>query len=238
MNSILSKLEHSTAIPTEAQVESLALERHNNSGAILRVDNTYLRILLLASQAQLGRRSRAAFDAEAQATVLNTVHDRYYSAVLRGVTTHDIEIDETQDPKERTRRSLERNRRSAFARSAKSVLLSYVEGGGDMRKLDVTTVTKGMLRKAVTAPEPTNKVERQIARSKGALFRAIARQAKSDAYKAQQTLEAAIDELQLMLNELPDEDDAEPEPMVDRRAPPDRPHARTRVGVPLLNRGA
>lgn len=237
--SILSKLENKTTIPTDSQVESLALERYNNASLISRIDTTYLSILVLASQAQLGK-GRRKLGAEDQAKVLETVHERFYAAVLRGVTTHDIEVEAGLEAKEATRRSLERNRRSAFARSAKSTLLAFVTGGGDLRGLDAWTVSKTALRKAVAPPEPTDRTERQIVRAKGSLFRAFARQARASPEEARQALETAIEELQQMLDQLPaeGEESHDETTVTPARRSSDIAHARTRVGVPMLNRGA
>lgn len=239
--SILSKLEHATTIPSDAQVESLALERYNNAIVVARVDSTYLRIIVMASQAQLGKSKRGKVDAEGQSKVLESVHERFYAAVLRGVTTHDIAIEPGLAPKENTRRSLERNRRSAFARSAKSTLLAYVKGGGDLRALDPDNVSKAGLRKAVEAPEPTDKTERQIVRSKGSLYRALARQARASPEAAREAIETAVEELQALLEQLgPEvEDTAEDEaPPPQHRRATDQGHSRTRVGIPMLNKGA
>jgi hypothetical protein len=158
MTTILTKLEHGHYVMTEAQVESLALERYNNAAVVLRADSTYLKGLVVAAQAKLGngRKTRVKINAEAQHTVLNEVHERFYAAVLRGVTTHDVASDDALDSKEKQRRSLERNRRSAFARSAKSTLSAYITAGGDLRTLDVEAVTKAALRKAIARPnQPT-----------------------------------------------------------------------------------
>jgi hypothetical protein len=242
MTTILSKLEHATSIPTDSQIESLALERYNNALVVMRVDSTYLRVLVMASQAQLGKSKRGKVDAEGQTKVLESVHERFYAAVLRGVTTHDIAIEPGLDPKENTRRSLERNRRSAFARSAKSTLLAYVTGGGDLRALDPNNTSKAGLRKAVEKPEPTDRTERQIVRAKGSLYRALARQARASPDAAREAIETAVEELQALLEQLGpeveerDEDEA-PTPQPNRRAT-DQGHARTRVGIPMLNRGA
>lgn len=241
MNSVLAKIENKTSIPTDSQVESLALERYTNAALISRIDNTYLGILVIASQARLGK-GRRKMDASAQTEVLESVHERFYAAVLRGVTTHDIAVEADLEPKESTRRSLERNRRSAFARSAKSTLLAYVTAGGDIRALDPNNTSKTALRKAFAPPEPANRTERQIVRSKGSLYRALARQARASPKEAREAIETAVEELQALLEQLgPEveerEEDEAPLPPQPNRRSSDTAHARTRVGIPMLNRG-
>jgi len=171
---------------------------------------------------------------------LADVDKRFYAAVLRGVTTEDIAIEEGLDADEQRRRSLERNRRSAFARSAKSTVSAFITGGGDVRALDPNTVSKAALRKAVAAPEPTDKAARQIATAKGALLRAITRRARGDPEAARAEVEGLMDELQKVLDELggePEQPQHEATTVVGLRVP-DRGPARTRVGQPLLHRGA
>lgn len=226
-------------VMTEAQVESLALERYNNASQILVIDDTYLKVLVVAAQAKLGKSLRGRVNKDAQLAVLTEVNERFYPAVLRGVTTHDIAIEPGLDAKEQTRRSLERNSRSAFARSAKSTLFTYVNGGGDIRALDSNVVTKHALRKAMAPPEPTDKTARQISRSKDALFRALKRQVAADVDTAAETIDTIISTLQAMLIDIGVEPEDHTETVARRsRVAPDRGPMRTRVGVPMLNRGA
>src|SRR5580658_6408341 len=179
MTGIIEKLESTTNVATEAQVESLASESYKAGLVVHRTDGVYLRVLVVACQAQLGpvRRGRAP-NAEAQMTVLETVHEKYYAAVLRGVTTPDVASDGKLEAIERNRRTLERNRRSNFARTARSVLAAYANGGGDIRALDPRGVTKASLREA-TKPSEGSESE-PVTRAQDAIIRAITRQARED----------------------------------------------------------
>jgi hypothetical protein len=225
----------------EQRVEALARERVTSATIVSNADVTYLAMLVDAMQSQLGKRSRGKVNSLQQAQVLAEVDKRFYAAVLRGVTTEDIAIGEGLDADEQRRRSLERNRRSAFARSAKSTVSAYITAGGDVRTLDPNTVSKAALRKAIAPPEPTDKVAAQIERSKGALLRAITRRARGDPEAARTEVEGLMDELQKVLDSLNGGEAEEPQhettTVVGMRAP-DRGPQRTRVGVPLLNRGA
>lgn len=217
---------------TEAEVEALAQQQYAAAETVGAGAVTYLRVLVAGCQAKYGRRRGPALARQAQAEIVEGVHARFYNAVLRGITTADIAHDANVDAAEQRRRILERNRRSAFARSAVSTLRLYVSGGGDIRALNVETVTKGELRKAVAPPEPTDKVARQISRAQGALLRAIQRRARGDPDAAAEAAEAAIQALEGMFA-------AEPEPPAPR---PPEPHAestvigarRSRAGIPVI----
>lgn len=224
----------------EQRVELLARERVTSATIVSNADVTYLSLLIDAMQSQLGKNRRGKINSLQQAQVLADVDKRFYAAVLRGVTTEDIAIEDGLDADEQRRRSLERNRRSAFARSAKSTVSAFITGGGDVRTLDPNSVSKASLRKAVAAPEPEDKAARQIATAKGALLRAITRRARGDPEAARTEVETLMDELQKVLDSLdgePEQPQHEATTVVGMRVP-DRGPQRTRVGQPLLNRGA
>lgn len=239
-HSITTTLARKHYVATEAEVESLAQEQYRGADIAANGASTYLRVLVAGCQAKVGRARRGlALRKDAQLEVIGAVHERYYAAVLRGVTTADIEHDANVDSKEQRRRTLERNRRSAFARSAVSTLRLYVNGGGDIRALEVETVSKTQLRKAVAPTEPTDKTERQIQRAEGALLRAIERRARASPEQARDDIERVMEDLQKTLDALNGE--AETAPAEAPAAPPPRQDTgarRTRVGVPLLHRPA
>lgn len=236
MTNIIEKLEAHPAGATEAQVEQLAHAMYTAGSQARRADSTYFRVLLIACQAKLGgprgRGRRPALDAQAQLTVLEATHERFYAAVLRGVTTEDVAHADGLDTAEKQRRMLERNRRSGFARSAVSTLRAFTEAGGDLRGLDAATASKSAVRAALKPEEPTDKVARQISRSEGALLRAIARQARASPDAAAGTVERLMGELQKVLDDLGTEPE-QPEhtattTILGRAAP----HTRTRAGQP------
>lgn len=226
------------------QVETLARSRCENASHVLDADGTYLSYLIDAMQSKLGRVARSVRknNLEVQRGVLAEVHEQFYAAVLRGVTTEDVAYEEGLDSTEQRRRSLERNSRSAFARTTKSTVLRFIEGGGDIRTLDPKTVSKVALRKAVEpTPAITDRIGRQIDNAKGALLRAVNRRARGDPEAAREELEHLMEDLQKMLDELNEGDDESPDhgatTIVSSRAPPDRGPQRTRVGTPFLHRG-
>lgn len=105
-----------------------------------KVGGTYLKVLVRGAQLIAGD----------GAVAVNKVQSLYYPHVLRGVTTADCADDKTMARDERSRRSLERNRRSNFARTAASTLRTWVSLGGDLRVLDAAVVTKQSLIGAIS----------------------------------------------------------------------------------------
>jgi hypothetical protein len=241
MVTIVTKLEKGHWVANEHEVETLAHERYANASVVAHADGTYLKVILVAAQAKLGAKRRgkpkamSKADIEAQTQVLKGVHDRFYPHVLKGITTPDIAAEDGIDTTESRRRSLERNARSAFARSAYSTLRAYAEAGGDLRALDAALVSKVALRKALAPPEPTDRIARAVQRSQKALLRALTRQAARNPDAAREAIEGTLEALNGILEQLGGEEDEETEETTTRA---ERVPQRTRVGVPLLNRGA
>lgn len=146
--SLIEDLTKAHFLATDEQVKLLAGRYVSGLQAQDSVKGCYLRVLTAAT-------IKAAKPAKGKPTEimthLDTVHEGYYAAVIKGVTTPDIADDESLDQEQRTVRSLERNRRSNFARSAKAALASYLKAGGDLFQLDPDTVTKRELQAFVTA---------------------------------------------------------------------------------------
>lgn len=240
---ITDKIAEAHYVATEQQVESMARERYNANAVIHTTGETYLRVVVAACQARLGKRPRGrpTADKTGQTSVLELAHQRFYPAILRGVTTPDVEPDESQPHEEQQRRMLARNSRSNYARTSKSELLRYIERGGDLRALDVETVTKRTLRATTAAPESTDKRERQVNRAQGSLLRALRRQAKTDPDQARLACSAALAALQEVLDAI-EETDTDKKSVrtttVSNSSRTSGGHRRTRVGEPLLNRGA
>lgn len=224
-------------VANETMVESLAQERYTSAELVTGSDTTYLRVVIAAMQAKTGKVRRGRSNPLAQAEVLAAVNERFYPHVLKGVTTPDVDPTEANlTLEERRRRSLARNSRSNFARTAVSTIATYLRGGGDIRGIDVNAVTKSALRAAVAPPEPENKIERQIERNEKALIRAFKRQARDDTEAATEAIAAFIDTLrELVLNPT----GKAPEPAAASRRPRDTGTRRTRVGGPpvILHRG-
>jgi hypothetical protein len=234
---ILDKIESKHYVANEAQIEGLANECYKAGAQVQRTDGIYLRVLIAGCQAQLGSSKRGrAPNAESQLAVVEQVHERFYAAVLRGVTTPDVANEANLEAAERNRRTLERNRRSNFARQSKSTLAAYATAGGDIRAIEVATVTKGSLRAATPASTATGPVGR-IQQTQEALIRAVVAQAKVDPGGARAALEEAMAEFQRVLDSLDGEPDHVSTTTVVGRGAMQRAHTRSRAGVPQMHRG-
>lgn len=224
---IIQSIEKANYAATDAQVEGLA------HAVVLgrRGESTYLRVLAHYCQGELGR-GRRKVPADAQEAVIDKVHNRLYPHVQKGVQSNGNGGAEVSQA--------EVNRRSNFARSSASELRGYVARGGDLRELDVPNLTRNFLRKFGKAVPTGTRAERSLSKSVDAAERAARRVARGDPDAAYEAIEAAIAKLQAVLEELeaPTEAAGEATTVGVPRAVPDRGHARTRVGTPMLHRGA
>lgn len=146
---VVEALIKSNFVATEEQVETLA--RLNLSG-LQQTDSvrgSYLKVLVAGVQKAMKPGARGARKLTEAVEVLAQVHERYYNAVLKGITSPDVADDESLDREIRTARSLERNRRSNFARSSKSLVNKFVDSGGDIMTINATSVTKAELQSFV-----------------------------------------------------------------------------------------
>jgi hypothetical protein len=145
---LIEELTKAHFLATDEQVRLLAGRYATGLQAQDSVKGCYLRVLTAAT-------IKAAKPAKGKPSEimahLDAVHESYYAIVMKGVTTPDIADDESLDQEQRTMRSLERNRRSNFARSAKTALTNYLKAGGDLFQLDPDTLTKRELQAFVTA---------------------------------------------------------------------------------------
>lgn len=236
MTTIIDKITAAHFVATEAQVEALAAQHWKDGDSLRATDGTYLKVLIAACQAKLGRPGRGRRPAaESQLTVLDAVNGLLYAAVLRGVADSSIAVDPADSPAAARGKALERNRRSAFARTTASTVRAFVLGGGDLRGITLADVTKGALRAAVMPAEPPDKGGRQVSRAQSALIRAAIRLAKREPARARDLLEHAIEAMQFALDGIPTED--QPDMGATTTVAGVR-HQRTRVGTPMLNRPA
>lgn len=221
-------------VATEAQVEDLAVAQWQGA-SVLEVHNaTYGRVILAQAQAKTGTKARGRHSKDSQLAVLLAVNTLYYAAVLRGLVKADptIAADGSLEPAERSRRALERNRRSTYARTAYRELVGFVERGGDLRTLDVETVSKASLRNYGKPTESENRTERTLERAQGAILRAINRLARGDPTAAVERLDAIMVALQARRHELGNKAPIRH----GKRQGREGPAIRTRVGVPQFHR--
>lgn len=208
MDKIQVKIQKANYVVTEHDIELLAASHFACDEAAKRADGYYLRVLITVLQAQFDgvarRKKITKADSEAHANLLTETHQRFYPFVLKGVTTADVADDATLGDLERRTRSIARSSRAGFARSTASTLLGFIRAGGDIRSLDVATITKTQLRgwtRQATIPGNNPKVDALNAtvRRVETLARSLM---ASDPDEARNTLEDAMARFQRILDEL------------------------------------
>lgn len=228
MNTIQQTIARAHYVANETQVEQLAAAQWKLDHEAETHGLTYLRVEVAAAQAKTGTAKRGRHSKDSQLAILKEVHKGFYAAALRGLVQADPEIAQAEglDPAESSRRALERNRRSTRYRTSYRELVGFVERGGDLRTLDVETVSKASLRAYGKAAEPEDRTERSLERAQGAILRAINRMARGDPEDALEHLDAVLEVLQTRRRELGD------------RLPlkSERKSIRTTVGQPQLFR--
>lgn len=230
---IEEKIEKAHYAASESDIEQLAASRLANDDAVKRTDGAFLRILVASVQAKTGtatRRKLTAKDIEQQRGVLTDIYAPFYAAVLRGITTPDIAEKEGLTIEERRTRTLERNRRSNFARSAASTLHSFMKLGGDVRALQVDQLKKMDLTRFVAEHrdrEPRDVVTGTLQR----LERQAAAYLESDPIAGRGAVEECIQRLQELLNQPAAGGGEEPRASHRARGPTVEVLAHTQTGV-------
>lgn len=208
MTTVENKLERAHYVASEHDVELLAASHLACTEAARRADGYYLRILIAVLQAQFNgnkhRKKPTKADLEAHAALMTEAHQRYYPFVVKGVTTPEVADDVTLHDNDRRTRAMLRNARAGFARSAASTLLAFIRAGGDVRALEIETVTKTSLRTWVRAstPEGQNPQLDRINSSMKRVEREAHAMMAEDPDTARVTIEECMSRLQRILDEL------------------------------------
>jgi hypothetical protein len=147
-----------TSTPTnflfdDAAIAALARDYATGVGRADTIRGTYLRVLVAHAQQEL---TTTRVTLPATIAAIERADSHLYAIVKESVTTVDIADAEGLEPAEARRRALERNRRSNFARTAKSTLVNWTRTGGKLRSIDASTVTKDQLRVAHDGDAPTS----------------------------------------------------------------------------------
>lgn len=174
--SIVSKIINAGYKATGAQVETLARSVVHGEQA----DGTYLKVLVAAVQKALAS-GRKRLRKGGQLKAVSEVHAKFYPHVQKGVGGASVK---------------ERNRRSTFARTAASALRSFVQAGGDIRKLVVADVRKAKLLATGQAVPTGTRIERALRKSGDVVLRTAQRLAADDPKRAKATVTKLITELQ------------------------------------------
>lgn len=175
MKDILAILAQRHYVANDQQIRTLAQAYCDAQERASQVNGTFLRVLIAGTQIAMGTQPRLRasrdklpdFDVTEDLRTLNKVHLHYYEVILDAIVTDDIRDNPKLRQAEKSRRAMERNRRTNFARTAKATLVAYVRAGGNVRSLVVPTVTKASLRafaeqarsKEVAKQEPKERVQ-------------------------------------------------------------------------------
>jgi CO/xanthine dehydrogenase Mo-binding subunit len=178
--SIFDTIHDAKFIASEAQVEALATVVANGTYA----NGTYLKVLIAHAQHDINGTRKLT--KEAALAVVDGIHQKFYAAVLKGVGDDTVAM-------------TERQRRATFARTSVSDLRGYIAQGGDVRKIDVETVTKAKLRNYGRKVPTGTRAQRSLARAGDAVIRAAVHLAKKNPTEARKRLEAVRKEIDAAL---------------------------------------
>lgn len=206
-NSIMAKILKANFVATPHDVELLAAAHLGASDTAKRADGSYLCILVAALQAQFNgvRNKKAPTQPELDnhSKFLADTHTAFYQSVLVGITTDDVADSEALSTEERRARATVRNNRAGFARSSASTLQGFIRAGGDVRKLDVATVSKTALRTWTKANTVGATPRQDFIMS---ALKRMEREAKAllaeDPDEGRQTVEECMERLQGLLDDL------------------------------------
>lgn len=138
-------------LATDAQVASLAKQYVTNADGAEQARGTYLRILVAHSLRELQKGAHKRHTAAESLGAVEAAHAHLYGVVVEAVLTPDVAPNPEASKEERARRTLERNRRTTFARSSKADLTGFVKAGGRLSTLTPESVTRDALRRVVRA---------------------------------------------------------------------------------------
>lgn len=137
---MMTNLEKRHYLASASEVERAVREMTAAQGHIDRTRGDYLKVIVANTQKAIGADVRlrtaseigtlSAEDTAAHLDALKKVHESYYAAVLKGLSDVPPKL---------------RNRKSTFARSAKSMLFTWMRAGFDVRDLAAARVTKASL---------------------------------------------------------------------------------------------
>lgn len=151
---------------------------------VASVNESYLKVLVAHSQKEL-KASKTASQ-EAMIGAVTAAHERLYNVILAAVITPDIEHEDDLESTERAARARERNRRSNFARSAKSVLVNWLRAGHKLSALDPASANKEQMQREYKPAQQSTADQIQSAQAK--LFKLLRQLAAEDPGAARERL--------------------------------------------------
>lgn len=183
----MTSLETRDFVATPADIESLTRSLITAAFQDLQSRTTYLKALVATSQAELGlpvrqRAARIALeltaeDTKAQLAAVESVHARFYDAVIAAIKAAPVDIAVPA----RQRKKLMHNKAN-FARTAKSTLRAWLRSDHDLRTLTAARVTKTSLARELPARRPltANALKRRTLGLADRLLEIVGEAAKTD----------------------------------------------------------
>lgn len=183
---------------TTTEIRTLARRTVEGRQQTLEARGAYFKALVETAQTEL-----KAVQGD-QLAAVRAVHRKFYPIVLDAVTTPDIAKVDKLSKQERTRRSLERNRRSNFARSAYGTIKRWLRADGhDLMKLDPEKVTKSQLLQQAPPPKKhaltKQRIDARAGKLIGGLSGYVRQIAKVDQDQAAGIVNDAIEQLVKLL---------------------------------------
>lgn len=199
-NGLASK--HYLASPDE--VATLARSYVDSSGRVGHVRASYLRVLVAHAKALLidavgGPRRVARATVEAQQEALRDADARLYAIVQEAVIGRELALTDDLPTDERRKRVLERNRRTNFARTAKTTLARFIDRGGNLATVNPDTATKTQLTAGSTSPVTMADKAKAAAQRFERLIKRLARE--GDKEYASELVEHILDTLAPVVGE-------------------------------------
>ncbi len=176
---LIAQIENANFIATPETIEKLAGVRFDSQLQTERAQGTYFKTLLACTQKAIaGKPTLRARRKGPKATItaaeiaqhmeaFETVNRELYAAVIRGSVTPDVADSESLKPQERRERSLARNRRTNYARTAATAIRGFIEAGNDIRRIAVPSASKSQLLArgaAATNSDPQARAARAASR--------------------------------------------------------------------------
>jgi len=187
-------------IATDAVLKSLARDYVAGANAAEDVKGTYLRVLVAHSQRETASLARKRVTQADALGAVAAAHGAMYAVILDAVTTPEIAADDSLPAEERQQRARERNRRTTFARTAKSTLTSFIKAGGRLVALEPATVSKEQLRSySSVAREGPQTVADQVAATESRLEKLIAALKAENPEAAQEAVQSLQMKLQAIV---------------------------------------
>lgn len=218
---ILTKIERAHFLASPADIETMAAQRQDGADFSVRAAGTYLKVLVALTAREIGgatahlsrRRGRAASalrpeEVAEHLAALDRVNAICYGAVAQAVIPPELVKVEGLDQAEQTRRSLERNRRTNYARTALTAVRLYISAGRDVRDLEPAAVTKDGLRSVAEQHRPpprsvsAGRLVRAATRASERIVAEAEQLAGIDPEQAEKLLDALMNELQGVLDKL------------------------------------